>query len=143
MLKLMLRQILAILSFTIFSFSSFGQSAELDQLVSLDYRNVRLGDALDNISVKYRVNFSYSAHYVPIDQRIDLIVEEVPLTSALDELFEETEVVYTNIGDQVVLKKGKKPDRPVINKNGGARGDTSILQKGKNGKTGNAQPTTA
>lgn len=110
----MIKKTLAILTLISCSLSLFGQSVEMDQLVSLDYRNVRLGDALDNISDRYRVNFSYSAHYVPVDQRVDLNVEEVSLGVALDELFEETEVVYASIGDQVVLRKGKKPGK--INK---------------------------
>lgn len=92
----------------LFSLTLFGQSIDMNQLVSLHYRNVRLGDALQNISTQYNVYFSYSKHYVPIEQRVNIKVVNAPLTTALDELFLPTEVVYVNIGDQIVLRRGKK-----------------------------------
>ena len=46
-------------------------------------------------------------------------------------------------GDEVrdIIHKGKKPNRPIINKHGGAKGDQSIFQKdermiGVGGKVG-------
>lgn len=83
----------------------------MDQLVTINYTNVRIGDAIQNISTKYQVYFTYSKHYVPVNQRVDLEVHEAPLHETLDALFYDTDVVYTNIGDQIVLKKGDKPHR--------------------------------
>jgi len=49
-------------------------------------------------------------------------------------LLAETLLEYETLtGDEVrdIVKKGKKPNRPIINKDGGARGDRSILAGGK------------
>ncbi len=91
-----------------FASNLLGQNIDMDQAVHLDYRNVRIGDALEDITNTYSVRFSYSKHYVPVEQRVDLLVEGEPLYVALDYLFDETEVVYANIGNQIVLKKGKQ-----------------------------------
>ncbi len=88
----------------------FGQMVDMGQPITLNYRNVRLGDAIQDISTRYNINFSYSRHYIPMTKRIDLRVESQPLFSTLDRLFEGTNVIYANIGDQVVLKKGKTPE---------------------------------
>ncbi|MFT5764942.1 MAG: hypothetical protein ACI8X3_002376 [Saprospiraceae bacterium] len=95
----------------LFVTTSFGQNVNMDQSVDLNYRNVRLEDALLGISETYNIHFSYSKHYIPIDQRVNIKVAQQPLSFALDELFEETEVVYASIGDQIVLKKGKNTGR--------------------------------
>ncbi len=92
--------------------NAFGQSVRMDQLVSLSYTNVRLGDALQDISNSFNVRFTYSKHYVPIDKRVNIRVIEKPLSRALDLLFETTNVVYAAIGDQIVLKKSK-PKPPI------------------------------
>jgi hypothetical protein len=105
----MLRKIFLHTFLILFVSNLFGQNVNMDQRVDLNYRNVRLEDALQGISETYDIHFSYSKHYIPIDQRINIKVSQQPLSFTLDELFEETEVVYANIGDQIVLKKGKKP----------------------------------
>ncbi len=89
----------------------FGQNVDMDKLVTLNYTNVRIGDAIQNISTKYQVYFTYSKHHVPVNQRVDMEVYQVPLWETLDALFYETDVVYMNVGDQIILKKGKKPNR--------------------------------
>lgn len=92
----------------------FAQHAALDQLVTLHYTNVRLGDALQHISTQYKVQFSYSKHYVPIEKRMDLQVDAIPLSAALDLLFEDVPVIYASIGDQIVLKKDKNAQEPLL-----------------------------
>ena len=111
----MLKSLLTYAFLSFFVSTIFGQNVDMDQPVTLNYRNVRLEDALTNISADYNVNFSYSKYYVPVEDRVNIQVARQPLSSALDVLFEETEIVYANIGDQIVLKKGKKPGR--INRN--------------------------
>lgn len=99
--------IISVYFLLMFTSGLYAQNAHMDQPVNLNYRNVRLGDALQNISTRYDVSFSYSKHYVPVDKRINLKVKQMPLSNALDQLFESTPVVYASIGDQIVLKKGK------------------------------------
>ena len=55
------------------------------------------------------------------------------------QLLAQTLLEYETLtGEEVrdLIKKGKKPGRPVINKSGGSRGDTSVLAKSNEGEKG-------
>ena len=80
------------------------QSLRMDQRVSFDYNNIRLEDALVDISQEYKIRFSYSAYYIPLDKSVSAHVKNKTLDNALGDLFENTGIVYRPIGDQVVLK---------------------------------------
>ena len=84
------------------------QSADLDQRVSWEYFDVRLEDALSEISQKYSIRFSYSAYYIPVDRIVSTRVNSEPLGDALNDLFENTGVIYKSIGDQIVLRANDK-----------------------------------
>jgi hypothetical protein len=103
----MRKSLLLVLTLALTALTAFGQSVRMDMLVSLSYTNVRLGDALQDISNSHNVRFTYSKHYVPIDKRVNVRVIQTPLTVALDHLFEDTNVEYALIGDQIVLKKSQ------------------------------------
>ena len=81
------------------------QTNEMDRKVTLEYRNVQLGDVLADISSTYDVYFAYSNDYIPLDERISLRVRRKPLSEALDVLFDGLPVDYTSIGNQIVLKR--------------------------------------
>ena len=83
------------------------QTAEMARVVTLEYRNVQLGDVLMDISSTYNVYFAYSNDYIPLGQRVNLKVRKKTLSEALDELFEGLPVEYTSIGNQIVLKKSE------------------------------------
>ncbi len=90
----------------VFLFTGFfagAQNPQLEQKVTLQYAQERLENVLYDISESYQVHFAYSNNIVPIDQKISLSVRDANLNKALDELFAETQVVYTPIGSQVVL----------------------------------------
>ena len=80
------------------------QTASLDRKVSWDYQDVRLEEALADISRSYNVKFSYSNYYIPIDQRVTTRVVNEPLNRALTDLFDETDIIFKSIGDQYVLR---------------------------------------
>lgn len=84
------------------------QSPMLEKKVTIQYFDVKLEDALDNISKDYDVNFSYSIDRISINQKVSANVEDAPLSLALEELLEETNITYAGIGDQVVLKVDRK-----------------------------------
>jgi ATP-dependent metalloprotease len=57
-------------------------------------------------------------------------------------LLAETLLEYETLSGEEVLdliKKGQKPNRPIMNKDNGARGDVSVLEKGK-GSSSSASP---
>lgn len=82
----------------------FAQVAMMEKRVTIQYFNVELEEALEGISEEYNVNFTYSMDRISVDQIVSADVENTPLSLALEELLEETDITYANIGDQVVLK---------------------------------------
>ena len=83
------------------------QTAEMERVVTFEYRNVQLGDVLSDISNSYDVYFAYSNDYIPLAKRVNLSVRKTPLSDALDQLFDGLPVEYTSIGNQIVLKRSE------------------------------------
>ncbi len=98
----------ALLLNTLFLLTLAGTAAAqtLQQHVTLQYSNKRLEYVLTDISENYKVNFTYSSNFIPVDHKVNVSVKNEPLSAALDVLFEEVGVVYKEIGTQVVLKMG-------------------------------------
>lgn len=86
----------------------FAQSSTLEKKVTIQYFEVALEDALDDISKDYDVNFSYSIDRNSVQQKVSADVENAPLSLALEDLLEETDLTYAGIGDHVILKVDKK-----------------------------------
>lgn len=82
----------------------FAQVAIMERRVTIQYFNVELEEALEGISKDYDVNFTYSIDRISVDQIVSADVENIPLSLALEELLEETDITYASIGDQVILK---------------------------------------
>ena len=109
-----------------FAPSLWGQYDLLSVEVSFDYEKVKIKDALQDISERYQVKFSYSSNVVNVRQKVTAKVEEAPLSIGLDELFLTTRIVYSRIGQHIVLRnnpdkllskkkeKKKKPEPPII-----------------------------
>ena len=94
-----------------------GIIAQYDMLsteVSFAYNKVRVKDALADLSDNYQVKFSYSSSVVNVRQRVSAEVEDVPLSTGLDELFATTPIVYSRIGQHIVLRNN--PDKLLSNK---------------------------
>ncbi|MBK7874101.1 MAG: STN domain-containing protein [Saprospiraceae bacterium] len=83
----------------------------LQQKVTFRYSNERLGTILHDISDEYAVNFAYSSHFIPVDDKVSINVRNENLSVALDEIFAPSGVVYANIGGQIVLKMGNQPKK--------------------------------
>lgn len=82
------------------------QAQTLQKRVTLQYSSKKLEAVLDDISNNYDVNFSYSSHFIPINQKVNVNVKDEPLSAALDDISEQTGLVYAQIGSQIVLKMG-------------------------------------
>ena len=92
------------LSFRLMLVSTLAGAQQLAKRVTLHYTDVPLGNVLTDISISYDVRFSYSADFIPVDQKVSVSVDNQPLSVALDHMFAYTSVEYTSIGGQVVLK---------------------------------------
>ncbi len=80
------------------------QSVDLDQFVSFKFKAERLENVLSKISQQYAIPFAYSKNFIPIDQRMNITIDNQPLQIALDSLFAPTKVVYAVIGQSIVLR---------------------------------------
>lgn len=97
-------------------FSAQAQTAILNKKVTFKYSDIKLKEALSDIGKVHDVKFSYSSSYIPTEQKITAKADNQPLSIALSNLFEETEIVYASIGNQVVLKidKNKKNRKEIL-----------------------------
>ena len=104
---------LLILLIAILGFVSWAnaQPEDLSRLVSVQYDQIQLKHALNDLQRRYAVQFSYSSDHIPLLHRVNVHRENAALREVLDELFAETHVVYSPIGRQVVLKND--PGKPI------------------------------
>ena len=76
----------------------------LDRRVSLHVRDISLRDALDRLSTESNTRLSYANEKLPLDSRVCVAFDSVPLGNALAVLLRETSVLPTAVGgDRVVL----------------------------------------
>jgi len=110
----------------------------LKTLLSLDLNNVPLQVALDVISAKTDVRFSYSKEIVPVERRVSVNVEKAPLAEALDKTLSTTDLVWIpQENNQVVITertlvqqgKGNVKGR-VVDQNGSPVAFANILVLG-------------
>ena len=100
-----------VIFFLIIVNAMLGQDTMLEKKVTIQYFDVELQEALEDITKEYQVNFSYSTDRISIHQKVSVDVENAPLSLALEDLLEETDIVYAGIGDQVVLKVDEEKRR--------------------------------
>ncbi len=85
-------------------FSGTGQSVDLNQRVSFEFKAERLEAVLSTISQQYTIPFAYSKNFIPIEQRMNITIVQQPLRTALDSLFAPTKIIYAVIGQSIVLR---------------------------------------
>jgi hypothetical protein len=116
----------------------FGQFIDFSAPVDVKSSGEPLSTVLAEIESKYHVTFSYSRDLIPLDQKIYADIKEMPCKEALDQLFEQTQVVYGVVGNQIVLgidtqKIAILPDQGNANEfgqNGEAWASNSMIMEG-------------
>ncbi|MBK8561807.1 MAG: STN domain-containing protein [Saprospiraceae bacterium] len=88
------------------------QSGILTKKVTFEYSNTRIKEALNDLTQRYQIPFSYSTEQVNVRQRISAKVVDLPLATALDRLFEEVTIGYMLVGNHIVLRSD--PSKPTI-----------------------------
>ncbi|MEZ4959093.1 MAG: STN domain-containing protein [Saprospiraceae bacterium] len=102
-----MKPFLTIYIFFLLPFCLMAQPNVLDKRVTMHYTNERLHDALQGISNRYDVYFSYSSDLINMRQRVSAHLDNEPLSIGLDQLFANTYIVYAAIGGQIVLRVNK------------------------------------
>ena len=90
----------------------FAQEKLLDRNVSIVYKEQTLKDILNDLSKRFGISISYSSDQVPLNKKISIDLRDISLSQALDQIFQETDVVYIELNDQIVLKRKKSEQTP-------------------------------
>jgi len=123
----MIRWLLTICGLFLFGIV-LAQSSSLEREVSFVYYEMRLEDALADLTRTYAINFSYSSDFIPVNQRVTAKVKNEPLGEALNELFVETGVIYRRIGNQIALSVDQSKAQPKLTKSNDKQGkETPIV----------------
>jgi len=89
-------------------FSGLSHAQPLDKKISVNVKNVTLGEALQQISAVGGVMFSYSPQAIPVQMKVSLRAKNKTVRQVLDELFRKTDIKYSLIENQIILKVQKK-----------------------------------
>lgn len=78
-------------------------------LISYRYDDTPLYLVMDDLEQRYRLRFSYSRDFLPLDHPLTARASALALRPALDRLFAAAPIRYALIGDQVVLRYEARP----------------------------------
>jgi len=73
-------------------------------LVTFEYEGERLESVLREIAYDYDLQFVYTRRYLPVDRQVYITVADTPLPTALDQIFENTLIVYEIVQSTIFLK---------------------------------------
>ena len=93
----------------IFMFCLTGFSQDLDRKISLDVKNMPLGEVLQQIARKGEIRFSYSSNSIPIHQNISYRCRLKPVRNVLNEILDSRGIEWIEVENQIILKK--RPDQ--------------------------------
>lgn len=116
------------------------QTSILEQPFSLSVKNVTVGDALDSISGKVLMYFTYNASLFEEEKIVSLQVENKPLKDVLHQILEDTSIHFQIVKKQIIISRhfDSFPGNNVINENN--QKHFLILGKVFDLKTGKALP---
>ena len=112
-----MRQLIIISLIAVFSAESIGQEIALDSLVTLSFQEIKLKEALTEISDQFDIRFSYSDSKIPVNDNIYYVFNEVSLKNVLKSMLQENGINYNIIGNQIVLFPFNKNQNIVIRGN--------------------------
>lgn len=80
------------------------------QPVNINYQDKPLFEVLNDLEKKYQVRFSYVQDKLDLDKNVNFYVKQRNLEQALKSLFDQHNILYSNMGQHWVLKSSKKPN---------------------------------
>ncbi len=90
------------------------QEIDLSKKISLVVRNKPLKSALDEISKKGNILFSYSNEQVDDKQIITIVARKQSIESIFSKLFSELRIDFLVVEKQVILKPDIQKNEPVV-----------------------------
>ena len=80
------------------------QTVDLNQPITFRCEDERLGNILTSFNRQYAIPFAYSRDFIPVDKKITITIQNLPLREALNKLFAPTKIIYALIGNVIVLR---------------------------------------
>ena len=102
--KMGLRALSLLCLFCLLCTSMSGQSL-LEKKLTIRLDNVNIKEALQLITQKSAVEFSYSNDLIPLETKVKLRFRNEPLEKVLKQLFAGTGIIFRQIGNQITLRK--------------------------------------
>jgi len=84
------------------------KTLNVDQVVTLEYKDQPLDKILDDLTHRYNIKFSYSREKALLDTGVTINLVSVPLSKGLNQLLQSHGLDYRIIGEQIVVRR-KKP----------------------------------
>lgn len=89
-------------------------SQDLSDLnVTIRASNRPLHTVLDDLTQQTGFNFTFDSRLIDSRKRVDLSLKDIPLTGALDSLFQNPDLTYRVINKNIVIFPGKRIKTPV------------------------------
>jgi len=86
----------------------YAQEPSDAQRVNVHFSKTSLSSVLEQLSTRYDIQFSYGNDHLKLHQKISFHSEGKSLDATLEQLFADNNIVYASIGNQLVLKSGKR-----------------------------------
>ncbi len=86
-------------------FSAEAQQRPRNKKITIDFKNIRLKEALQRLEAASGVNFSYSESLVDVKRQVNRGFKRAKLQYILTELFKNTAIDFTQVGNQYVLRQ--------------------------------------
>lgn len=118
---------LALIAVMLLGCAATGQN--LDRKITLNLKNVTMGEALRQISQTSGVMFSYSPQVIPVQTKVTVKARNKSVRQVLDGLFKDTDIRYSEVENQVILKvqKNKEADKPADQSGLSAKKKTCVI----------------
>ncbi len=101
----------------LFSFSSIGALAQGGKTISLSLKNESLKQAITAIETQTDYAFMYNNKLIDVEQQVSINIKNKAVTQVLPQLFKGTNITYSVVDRQIVLKSGTAPRQQASVKN--------------------------
>jgi hypothetical protein len=98
------RLLILIIGWMAFALVAQGQHSVFQQKVSIQLKDRSIESVLKELTALYGFNFSYGNDLLPLQEKVSLQAENLPLGELLDLLFKNRGVGYSQIGSQILLQ---------------------------------------
>lgn len=109
-----IKQLRFVLFMVFFAGNIYGQSSILEKKISVNFENITIEEALKSIYVAENISFSYVSGLSDLNKKITLVKKDERLEIILKLLFEETNIQFIEINNNIIIKAKKQNKQHTI-----------------------------